>query len=467
MFLNPETTMAALMSRARYAQSLIANYSQTRIDQLCYAAGWAIMEPTRNRTLAELAVSETGLGNVADKIAKNHRKTLGLLRDVANVKTVGIIADNPVTGITEVARPIGVIGAITPSTNPGATPANNIINALKGGNAIILAPSPKGAKVCAKLIEFIYEEFDKISAPHDLVQMLPRPVEKSMTHQLMAAVDLVVATGSQSNVRAAYSSGTPALGVGAGNVAVIIDADADAALSTAAEKIALSKCFDNATSCSSENALVIMDSVYDAMIDALKASGGRLLYHTQKDALQRALFFRNVLNPSLIAKSGPHLAQMIGLMDSKDAKFLIAEETGIGADFPFSWEKLSPVLTVYRASDFGHAARIVSEMYAYQGAGHSVGYHGSNTAHINFLARTLPVARVIVNQPHAMATGGSFENGLPFSLSMGCGSWAKNSFSENLHWRHFINITRIARPIPANEPSVEAIFERYWSAVGK
>jgi sulfoacetaldehyde dehydrogenase len=465
MFLNPETQIEALMSRARYAQSLIANYSQTRIDQLCYAAGWALMMPERNRMLAEMAVAESGFGNVADKIAKNHRKTLGLLRDIANVKTVGVISDSAETGITEVARPIGVIGAITPSTNPCATPANNIINALKGGNAIILSPSPRGEKVCAKLIELIYEEFDKISAPHDLVQMIPAPGTKVLTYGLMGAVDLVLATGSQSNVRAAYSSGKPALGVGAGNVASIIDNDAD--LASAAQRIALSKCFDNSTSCSSENSLVIVDAIYDAAIAALVAAGGRLLYITQKESLERALFPGNRVNTELVAKSGPQLATYIGLSNADAVKFLIAEETGIGDAFPLSGEKLSPAVTVYRASDFGHAARIVTELYAYQGAGHSVGYHGANNAHISLLARTLPVARVIVNQPHAIATGGSFENGLPFSLSMGCGSWGKNSFSDNLHWRHFINTTRIVRPIPANEPSLDSIFEKYWAAVGK
>jgi sulfoacetaldehyde dehydrogenase len=465
MTMSPDVIVATLVARARSAQALIAHYSQQRIDALCLAAGWAIMEPARNLALAQLAVSETNLGNVPDKIAKNHRKTLGLLRDIAHAKTVGIVSENALTGITEIARPIGVIGAITPSTNPGATPANKIINALKGGNAIIVAPSPKGAPVCAKLIEFIYAEFDKIGAPHDLVQMLPMPVDKATTHALMAQVDLIVATGSQSNIRAAYSSGTPALGVGAGNVAVIVDTDAT--LTAAAQKIVLSKCFDNATSCSSENALVVVDAVYDAMLSALQKEGGVVLDGNQKSTLQSALFPNGKLSATLIAQSGADIAAHIQLANAHNVRFLMVEETGIGAAHPFSGEKLSPVLTVYRARDFSDAARIVEAIYAYQGAGHSVGYHGANDAHVELLARTLPVSRVIVNQPHAIATGGSFENGLPFSLSMGCGSWGGNSFSDNLHWKHFINITRIARPIAAAQPSIESIFEGYWKAVGK
>src|SRR5204862_2109455 len=204
------------------------------------------------------------LGNVADKIAKNRRKTRGLLRDLNGAKSVGIIAEDRERGLVEIARPVGVVAAITPSTNPAATPANNIVNAFKGRNAIILAPSPKGASTLTLLLDYVHAELDRIGAPRDLVQMLPSPVSREHTFELMRQADLVVATGSATNVRAAYSSGTPAVGVGPGNVAVIVDATADTA--DAAAKIRDSKCFDNATSCSSENALVIVDAVYDAML---------------------------------------------------------------------------------------------------------------------------------------------------------------------------------------------------------
>jgi sulfoacetaldehyde dehydrogenase len=465
MTLTPETVVDTLVARARRAQGVAAIYSQTQIDQLCLAVGWAIMAPARNRALAELAVRDTGLGNVLDKIQKNHRKTLGLLRDIAHAKTVGQIGHNPETGITEIARPIGVIGAITPSTNPGATPANKIINAVKGGNAIILAPSPKGASTCAQLLAFIYEEFDKIGAPHDLVQMLPIPVNKALTHALMARVDLIVATGSQANIKAAYSSGTPALGVGAGNVSVIVDTDAD--LAQAAQHIARSKTFDNATSCSSENAVIILDSLYEAMLAALLEAGGALLDATEKIQLQQALWPHGKLSPALTAQSAQTIATLVGLSVAPTAQFLMVEESAIGADAPYSGEKLSPVLAVYRARDFSHACELVASIYAFQGAGHSVGYHGGNETHIAQLAHTLPVARVIVNQAHCIATGGSFSNGLPFSLSMGCGSWGGNSFSDNLHWKHFINITRIARPIAEHIPSEASIFGAYWKATGQ
>ncbi len=261
--------VADLVRRARAAQAEYARWPQARVDEAALACGWAIMKPENNRALAEMAVRDSGLGNAEDKFAKNYRKTLGLLRDIAGVKTVGVIADHPELGVTEIARPVGVVAAITPSTNPGATPANQIINALKCGNAIILAPSPKGHSTCELLLGFIHKEFEKIKADPDLVQVLPAPVTKESTHELMRLADLVAATGSQSNIRAAYSSGTPAIGVGMGNVVSIVDASAD--LADAARKVALSKTFDNATSCSSENAVVVVSAVYTEMIKALAA----------------------------------------------------------------------------------------------------------------------------------------------------------------------------------------------------
>jgi sulfoacetaldehyde dehydrogenase len=260
---DEEAIIDELVARARKAQTAFErNGSQDLYDTAALAAAWALMEPARNEELATMAVEMTGLGNVADKITKNHRKTLGLLRDIRDAKTHGVIEDDTSTGITRIARPIGVIGAVVPSTNPVATPTNNVVNALKCGNAIILSPSPKGVGVCERLLEYIHAEFDKTGLDHDLVQMVPAPVSKVKAQRLMETADLLVVTGSQDNVRRAYSSGTPAIGVGAGNVTVIVDETAD--LAAAAGKITASKCFDNATSCSSENVLVVVDEAYDS-----------------------------------------------------------------------------------------------------------------------------------------------------------------------------------------------------------
>ncbi len=458
--------VGALVERARAAQRIADGHDQARTDELVAAAGWAIMEPGRNRALAELAVADTGIGVVDDKVRKNHRKTLGLLRDLLGAKSVGVIAEHPDTGIVEIARPVGVVCAVTPSTNPAATPANKIINALKGRNAVIVAPSPKGWTTCARLVEHIHAEFDRIGAPRDLVQLLPSPVTKASTAELMRQCDLVVATGSQANVRAAATCGTPAFGVGAGNVAGIVDESADPA--AAAERILRSKTFDNATSCSSENSLVLVAAIRDAMVDALRAQGAVLVDGRHKSALQALMWPDGKLSPAAIGQSARTVAERAGLADvaAQNPRLLLVEESGFGADFPFSGEKLSPVLALYTVPDFAAAAETVRRIYAYQGAGHSVGLHSAHADRALWLGLNLPVTRVIVNQAHAIATGGSFDNGLPFSLSMGCGTWGGNNFSDNMNYRHYLNITRISRPIPERVPTEREIFGAYFDKYG-
>ena len=455
-----------VIAGARKAQlAFEVSGSQDRYDQAAQAVGWAIMEPTRNRSLAELAVQTTGLGNVADKITKNHRKTLGLLRDIADAKTYGIISDDPATGITEIARPLGVVGAVVPSTNPAATPANNIINAVKSGNAIVLSPSPKGIASCELLLDYIYAEFDKIGIDRDLVQMLPAPGSKAKTQRMLEMSDLVVVTGSQNNVRRAYTCGTPAIGVGAGNVTVIVDETAN--LAEAAAKITASKTFDNATSCSSENALVVVDEIYDAFVQAMAQEGGALV--TDEAAIIAKLWPDGHLNRSVIAQDADKMLEALGMVGTVPAttKFLAVETSGIGADHPLSGEKLSRVVALYRARDFADAKAIASRILTHQGAGHSIGIHSALEARALELGREVPTCRVIVNQAHCFATGGAFNNGLPFSLSMGCGSWGGNSIDGNLNWRHFVQTTKVTREIPAREPALEDIFANYWARAGK
>jgi sulfoacetaldehyde dehydrogenase len=468
-------TVAALVARARAAQQVAEGYDQQRVDELVAAAGWAIMEPARNRALAELAVADTGIGNVDDKIRKNHRKTLGLLRDLQGARSVGVIHEDADKGITEIARPVGVVCAVTPSTNPAATPANKIINALKGRNAVIVAPSPKGWSTCAQLIAHIHAQFDRIGAPRDLVQCLPAPIDKASTNELMRQCDLVVATGSQANVRAAYSCGTPAFGVGAGNVASIVDESADAAL--AAERILLSKTFDNATSCSSENSLVAVAGAAAPLLEALQARGAVLLDAARKAELQQFMWPEGKLSAAAIGQSAARIAEKMATREGAgrsawqaiaagQPRMLVVEEDGFGDAHPYSGEKLSPVLALYRVGDFAQAADTVRQLYAYQGAGHSVGLHTTLPERALVLGQQLPVARVILNQAHCIATGGSFDNGLPFSLSMGCGTWGGNNFSDNMNYRHYLNITRVSRPIPERVPSEREIFGSFFDKYG-
>jgi len=456
----------AIVASARAAQLRFeANGSQARYDRAAQAAAWAIMEPSRNTHLAELAVQTTGLGNVPDKITKNHRKTLGLMRDISTAKTYGIISDNAETGITEIARPIGVIGAVVPSTNPAATPANNIINALKCGNAIVLSPSPKGVPACEVLIGYIHAEFDKIGEDRDLVQMVQGKGSKEKTQRLLEISDLIVVTGSQNNVKRAYTSGTPALAVGAGNVTVIVDETCN--LDAAAEKITASKTFDNATSCSSENSMVVVEAIYDDFMIALARAGGARV--TDEAAIIAKLWPDGHLNRSVIAQDADKMLQALGMENDvpQNTKFLAVETKGIGPDHPLSGEKLSRVAALYRARDFDDALKVTKEIMAYQGAGHSVGLYSNNPDRALQVGMKIPSCRVIVNQAHTFATGGSFTNGMPFSLSMGCGSWGGNSIDDNVHWKHFMQTTKIIREIPPREPKVEDIFSDYWKAAGQ
>jgi sulfoacetaldehyde dehydrogenase len=458
--------VAELMTRARTAQAAFAEVDQERADEAVRALAWALYKPERAKELAELAVEDTGLGNVPDKIIKKQRKTFGTLRDLLRAKSVGEIERDEKRGIVKFAKPLGVIGAVTPSTNPGATPVNKAMMAVKGRNAIIIAPSPLGHRTTAKIVDYMRDELRRIGLPEDLVQILPSPITKEATQALMGAVDLVVVTGSQDNVRRAYSSGTPAIGVGAGNVPVIIDETAN--LDEAARKICASKTFDNATSCSSENAVVIVDAVYDQAIAALEKAGGYLVDPSRKDRVISELWKNGKLNRHLIAREAPLLAKAFGLPpEAETAKFFMVEETGVGRGHPLSGEKLALVLTVYRASDFAAAKQRVREILDFQGKGHSLGLHTTDMARARELAEDMPVVRVLVNFAHTFGNGGGFDSGLEFTLTMGCGSWQKNSISENLNYKHFLNITHLVTPIPEDKPSEDELFGPHWAKYGK
>jgi sulfoacetaldehyde dehydrogenase len=408
----------------------------------------------------------TGIGEVESKVIKNSRKTFGTLRDLLRAKSTGIIEEIPEKGLVKWAKPVGVVGAITPSTNPSATPVNKAMMALKGGNAVIIAPPPTAWAATDSTVAGMRAELGKIGLPPDLVQILPAPVTREATTRLMELCDLVVVTGSQVNVRQAYKSGKPALGVGLGNAPVIIDASAD--LAKAANLIMLSKTFDHATSCSSENAVVILDAVYDKAIAALEKEGGYLATAPEKARIAERLWQDGKLNRAVIAQAPQALVEVFELGGkAKGCKFVMVEETGIGKAYPLSGEKLSLVLTVYRAKDFADAKRIVRDILEYQGKGHSCGIHTKDAAHARELARDIDVVRVLVNQAHTFGNGGGFDNGLPFTLSMGCGTWQANSITENLNWRCFVNITHLVTTIPEDKPSEEALFGPYWAKYGK
>ena len=450
-----------LVRRARAALAAFGDADQARTDEAVTALAWSIYKPENAKELATLAVADTKLGNVPDKITKKQRKTFGTLRDLMRVKSVGIIEEDKKLGIVKWAKPVGVVCAITPSTNPGATPVNKAMMAIKGRNAIVIAASPAGLKTTMRAVDLMRAELKKVGAPEDLVQILPPPASKDMTQALMQASDLIVATGSQDNVRRAYSSGTPAIGVGTGNVPVIVDETAD--LDDAAKKICASKIFDNSTSCSSENSLILVDAIYDKAIAALESVGGYMASGAEKAKIQAALWPDGKLSRTLIARDADVLARGCGLPAAAEGKkFFMVEETGVGRDFPFSGEKLALVLTIYRAKDFDAAVALGNKILLHQGRGHSIGLHTKDMARARKLAEQADVVRVLINQAHTFANGGGFDSGLNFTLSMGCGTWGGNSITDNLSYKHFLNITHLVTTIPEDRPSEDELFGKHW-----
>ena len=458
---SPQSSVHAVVDQAREAFDEFRDADQQRVDEAVTAIAWSLYQNCNAVRLAELAVSDTALGNVADKIIKNKRKTFGTLRDLMRVQTVGVIEDNRERGLVKYAKPVGIVGAVTPSTNPAATPINKCMMAVKGRNAIIVAPSPAGWNATNLAIDLIRAELAVIGVPENLVQILPAPVSREATQALMQAVDLIVVTGSQNNVRGAYSSGKPAIGVGVGNVPVVIDASAN--LGKAAECIRMSKTFDNGTSCSSENSVIIVDAVYDAMLREFTNQGGYLATAAEKKRIEQQLWSKpGSLNRELIAKDPQVLTQHFQLDDAPaDTRFIMVEEDGIGPEHPLSGEKLSVILTVYRAGDFDAAVSKVKAILNYQGAGHSCGIHTTDLKQARYMAQNIDVVRVLVNQAHTFGNGGGFASGLNFTLSMGCGTWGGNSITENLNYRHFLNITHLSTEIPEDKPSEKSLFGQY------
>ncbi len=464
--IDPKIAVAQTVDRARAAMARYENHDQSRVDDAVRALAWSIYKPEHAQMLAELAVEDTGLGNVASKIIKNQRKTFGTLRDLLRAKTVGVISEEPERGLVKYGKPVGVVGAVCPSTNPAATPVNKAMMALKGGNAVIIAPSPAGAATTAKTVDLMRAELKKSGHPEDLVQLLPPPVSKAMTEEMFRQVDLAVVTGSQDNVRRAMQSGTVTIGVGAGNVPVIIDATAD--LDDAAEKICASKIFDNSTSCSSENAVVILDDIYEAAMSALERAGGWRCSEAERESVRETLWIDGKLNRHVIAKDANVLAEVMHLpAEAATRKFFMVEEPEVGGKHSFADEKLSLILTVYRARDFADAQRIVNAILEVNGKGHSVGIHTKDLDHARIIAENTDVVRVLVNQAHTFGNGGSFNNALPFTLSMAGGTWAGNTISDNLSYRNFMNVTHLVTTIPEDKPTEEELFGPYWNRFGK
>ena len=449
--------IAALVARSRAAQEQIADYSQEQVDALIRAMVWAVAKPDVAEMIARHTVEETQLGNYDGKYLKIFRKTRATLMDIIDDKSVGVIEEDPERGLVKIAKPVGVIGALSPSTNPEATPVIKAISAVKGRNSIIVAPHPR-AKLTNKLIcDLMREAIVKMGAPADLVLSIDTPtVEK--TQELMRQCDRILATGGSAMVTAAYSSGTPALGVGVGNAVITVDETAD--LDDAAEKIRLSKTLDLAASCSSDNSVILVDAIHDTMLAKLVEKGGLILDEEQKAKLQQAIWVDGHINAKVVAQTPKFIADYAGFDIPDDTAFFIVPETGAGPDHPFSGEKMTVTMALYRAKDVDEAIELTNRIQSYQGQGHSCGIYSTSDANIMKLAEGTRTSRVMVNQPQAASNSGNLWNGMRQTFSLGCGSWGGNGTNNNITWRDLINETWVSKPLatPKTLPSDEALF---------
>lgn len=457
------------VAKAREAQAKIAAYTQEAVDDMVRSVAWEVYADDNIAQLARLAVEETNMGRIEDKVLKHKNKVLGALDEALRGKTVGLIERNEETGISKYAKPIGVIGALTPVTNPTATPASNAIYILKGRNAVIFAPHPKAKKATALAVSFMRNGLKRVGAPADLIQVIEEP-SLELTGELMRQVDLIVATGGSPMVKAAYSSGKPAYGVGPGNACQIVAEDAD--LKDVASKVASSKTFDNATSCSSENSLVIQNDVYDALLECFKKQGGYLLDHQAKDRLCAHMWKTNAkgkvtINAQIVARDAKTIAEGAGISVPENTKFLIVEGDMPLENDHFSGEKLSPVLTVYRYGSFEEGVEILTRLTDHTGLGHSCGIHTFNREYIDYLGQHMKSSRIMVRQGQAGGNGGTFENGMPSTTSLGCGTWGNNIISENITWKHFINVTWLSEPIANHRPSDEQMWGDFFKTYKK
>ena len=447
--------ISGLIERARKAQATIEFATQEQVDEMCTRIAWAGVQPDFAHKLAEFCVKDSGMGRADHKYAKLMTKIKGTLRDIKGKKSVGIVEHDKEKGIMKVAKPVGVIGALIPVTNSEATPFVKAISAIKTRNAIIMAPHPRTLKTNKMIVAQMRGVLKKQGWPEDLILNVDE-LSVEASKELMAQCDLVVATGGAGMVKAAYSSGTPCYGVGAGNAVSIIDETAD--LKDAADKIMRSKTFDHATSCSTENALAIQEDVYEAMLEELAAVGGYLASLEEKQKLQDTMWPDGVLSRHIVAQPAAKIAELAGI-DLPDGKtFLLIEESGVGKEYPFSGEKLSVTAAVYKWKHFDEAIDLVRRITSYSGPGHSCGIHSFDEIRIRELALKVKISRIMVRQPQCLANSGAWTNGMPMTLTLGCGTWGGNVTTSNVTWEHMLNYSWVSSPIPSTQPTDEELF---------
>ena len=451
-----ESSINDLVERARIAQAKYESFSQQQVDAVVRDIGKFVYDNAES--LAKMAVEETEMGSYEDKILKNKGKARVIWNNLKDKKSRGVIGEDNETNLVFVAKPMGVVAAVTPVTNPIVTPMCNGMFALKTGNAVIFASHPKAQK-CA---EYLTSEFMKIvkshDGPDDLIQVVTNgSVEK--TQQLMQSADVVVATGGGAMVKSAYSSGKPSFGVGAGNVPVIIDRNIN--LKEAVEKIVDGASFDHGIICSHEQFVIAPEENFDQTIE-LFTNTGKVWFTDDKLQIQKlreVVFLDGHLNKDVVGKSASDVGKMAGIEVPDSAKLILLPADGSGNEDVLAKEKLCPVIAIVPYSTFDNAVAMAKANLLVEGAGHSAALHSNDDENIKMAGIELPISRLVVNQPSSTTAGGSLTNGFAPTTTLGCGSWGGNSISENLDYKHLMNVSRIGKVITDKEvPSDEEIW---------
>jgi len=456
-------------ARADAAQKIFEKWSQEEIDRTIRCIAWKVANTQTFRELVKMSIEESGMGDPVTRENKKY-KIRGVLRDALRQKSVGIIEEIPEKGIVKYAKPVGIIACVIPATNPDLTPAGNAIYAVKARNAIIFSPHPRAVKTGARTVELMREGLRQVGAPEDLIQIIgtgKAKINREMAEALQRKCDLVIATGGQGVVRRAYFSGTPAYGVGAGNATMIWDETAKLDLHKAAYNTMISKTSDFGSGCSADGNIIIHESIFEDAIKALIDVGGYLLNEEEQEAVKKIMWDENCHRlPQSVAQSAQKMAELAGFSIPEDRKFLIARGTGsYTTSYEDVWcrEKLTTVLAVHKyEGDFQNAIDIVKAIHEVGGKGHSVGIFSFDDEHIHQLALQAQVGRIMVRQPQSKSNAGSFTNGMPMTSSLGCGTWGGNATSENIHLKHYMNITWVSREIPEDRPSDEELFGEFY-----
>ena len=451
---------ASLLARARAAMQVVEDYDQDQVDRLCRAVAWAAGNETAAVRLANMSVDESGMGS---REPTRRAKILGILRDALRQKSIGIIEEIPEKQIVKYGKPAGVIASLIPVTSAYVTPASVAIYAVKCKDAVIFCPHPASRKTTFEVVRMMRAALKNAGAPEDLLQCVEKP-SIPLSQEIMAICDLTNATGGQAMVRAAYSSGKPAYGVGAGNATMVIDETAD--IEEAARNTRISKTNDYGSGCSADGNLVVEETIYDRMLAQLQSEGGYLVSPSEKILLRNAFWTADGhRTPDTIARAASVVAAKAGIELPEGKTFLMVEEDKIGKEHLFSTEKLGIVLSIFKyGGGFDNALDKVRQIFNTAGKGHSCGIYSFNDDHIHRLALVAPVSRIMVRQPQSRANAGHFTNGMPMTSSMGCGIWGGNITNENIHLKHYMNVTWVSKPLPEDRPSDAELFGEFYNS---